>query len=204
MPLELSWIDLSVEDLVSHKIEQKKKIRAHSYVSNMINALWYAMASGVNSTSATGNIAGMLLATDGLTTAGNATGFMPGSLACNVAAGAEWRGIVVGTGNTAVAISNYQLATKINEGVGAGQLLHGAGSSTTPATVSSTRRVILTRTFTNNSGGSITVNECGIYAAWFISVSEYRVMVARDIISGGVAVADGKVLTIQYTIGVTA
>ena len=53
------------------------------------------------------------------------------------------------------------------------------------------------RYFTNKSGSSITVNEVGIFAA------PRAGMIARDIVSPGVAVADGETLKVEYTIQVT-
>jgi hypothetical protein len=53
------------------------------------------------------------------------------------------------------------------------------------------------RYFTNKSGGSITVNEVGIYALL------KELAIARDLVSPGVAVADGETLKVEYTCQIT-
>lgn len=121
---------------------------------------------------------------------------------CTIGVNDDTHGIVVGTGTTAVAISDFQLETQIAHGIGAGQLSHGASGNTAPVTIGTKRRFLLTRSFTNQSGGSITVNECGIYVRCGVAPWYYFLDV-RDIISGGQAVPDTKTLTIQYEIYVT-
>ena len=72
------------------------------------------------------------------------------------------------------------------------------------------------RLFRNNSGGALTVNECGIYAmsgkydkdyaANYAQVTAGFVQpmcIARDVIGGGIAVADGEDLAVTYTPQIT-
>lgn len=76
----------------------------------------------------------------------------------------DTRGIVIGTGFTAVDITDYALATQIAHGTGTGQMSHGVQVTPTAVTVSGdTVTFDLDRTFTNNSGAIITVRECGVY-----------------------------------------
>jgi len=108
-------------------------------------------------------------------------------------------GIRVGTGTTAVAIGDFALVTSIAEGIGAGQLSHGATSVGTPSTIGSSRQFTIARTFTNNSGASITVNEVGlicndITGLWFF-------LVERSLLT--FAIANGSSATVTYTISVS-
>lgn len=109
-------------------------------------------------------------------------------------------GLVVGTGTNAVALSDYGLQTIIADGTSAGQLQYGQGSYTNPITTGSTRQFTLIMTLTNNSGGSITVNETGIYVK---TASNFKFCVERSLESPGVAIADTATGTLTYTIGVT-
>lgn len=72
-------------------------------------------------------------------------------------------GILVGTGTNEVTILDYALQTKIAHGTGAGQLSYGA--CTVSADViedGSDVYFLVSRIFTNNSGGNITIKEAGI------------------------------------------
>lgn len=109
------------------------------------------------------------------------------------------QGIVVGTGTNAVAIGDTKLQTQITHGAGAGQLSHGLQSFVAPSTTGSTRSYTTKRLFTNNSGGTITVQESGIYS----TTSSFRFCVIRDL-TGAVAILNTQVLTLEYTIGITA
>jgi hypothetical protein len=122
-------------------------------------------------------------------------------------------GILVGTGAVAPTINDYALGTQIADGVGAGELQHGAvtyGMPTASATVS---HFTITRDFSNASGGVVTVNEIALYVkghqAW---ISDYDdrdaldqyFMTIRDVIGGGIAVPNGDTLTVNYRLQATA
>jgi len=60
------------------------------------------------------------------------------------------------------------------------------------------------RYFHNTSGASWTVNEVGIYAMGTHSSQEcWSFMIARDLVSPGVAVANGEILRVTYTPQIT-
>ena len=102
-------------------------------------------------------------------------------------------GIVIGTGTDAVTISDYQLQTRIAHGTGAGQMQYGTQTFDSSTTVSGSNCYFqMARVFTNNSGGTITVKEVGIYS----SISTYDFMLDRTLIDQ--AVTDGQTLTLQY------
>ena len=72
-------------------------------------------------------------------------------------------GILVGTGTDAVTVLDYTLQTKIATGTGAGQLSYGACTvSSDVIEDGSDVYFLVQRTFTNNSGGDITITEVGI------------------------------------------
>jgi len=111
------------------------------------------------------------------------------------------RGIVAGTGSTAVTISDYALDTLITHGVGAGQLEYAASSFGSNTVAGSTSSFTASRVLTNSSGASITVNEIGIYMEFVDLTTQRYFCIARDL--GGGAVAHGETITIEYKISVT-
>lgn len=114
-------------------------------------------------------------------------------------------GIVVGTGVGAPAPTNYALATKIAHGNGAGQFEYG-GNEILPIVIAAPNASFnIRRYFTNNSGGSITVNEAGIYAVILVGAppTAYGVCIARDLVSPGVAVANTELLRVSYVVSIT-
>lgn len=72
------------------------------------------------------------------------------------------RGLVVGTGVTDVALSDYTLAAKIGHGNGVGQLLH-SGTIVTGAWRDANKAAFkVWRTFANGSPSSIAIREIGL------------------------------------------
>lgn len=64
-----------------------------------------------------------------------------------------------------------------------------------------TAEFIIRRLFTNNSGGDVTVEECGIYAGcgWRPEYgSSFPLCICRDVVAPALNVADGEVLAITY------
>lgn len=112
-------------------------------------------------------------------------------------------GIVVGTGVVAAAPGDYALGTPIISGGGAGQLYYG-GTEVFAVTIANPNgSFAIRRYFTNSSGGSITVNECGIYTVGYVtSEYPYAFCICRDL-TGGVVVADTEILAVTYTVQIT-
>lgn len=76
----------------------------------------------------------------------------------------DTHGVVVGTGTTAVDITDIKLVTQIADGNLAGELLYNADVYDNDVTVADPNCTFVAyRNFNNNSGGSITVGETGIY-----------------------------------------
>jgi hypothetical protein len=122
---------------------------------------------------------------------------------CAAAVGDQNKGIMVGTGITAPTINDYKLETRITHGTGAGQLQHGDVAFGLPASDPTTSQFTITRNFANASGGSITVNEIGLYVraravSYGGGTEDQYFMVIRDVIAGGIAVPNGQTLTVNY------
>jgi len=114
-------------------------------------------------------------------------------------------GIQVGTGVTAVTPTDTALATRILHGRAAGQLEYGGCELVGIAFVNPNGEFTIRRYFTNLSGGSITVNEAGIHSAGtdYNDYYAWAFLIARDIVSPGVAVANTELLRVSYVPQIT-
>ena len=115
----------------------------------------------------------------------------------NSGAGTTTYGSVVGTGTNAVTLADYALQTKIAHGSGSGQLQYSACTVAAPGYTASTITETITRIFTNAFGGTITINEIGLYgySAYFYYC------IARDLAT--IALTDGAQLTLNYIVQVS-
>jgi hypothetical protein len=115
------------------------------------------------------------------------------------------QGIIVGTSDTPNVLGTYALGGKIAHGTSSGQLVYN------PETVEDVTnpsgndlQFRLTRTFTNNSGATITVKEVGLLVKkWDASSTSRSWLVARDVLPSPVDVPDGATLTIRYVVKIT-
>jgi len=135
-----------------------------------------------------------------------AYGNQDGALATT--ASVTYMGIVVGTGTAAESFEGYVLTTPITHGTSAGTLKHVAQTAATVAYVSATKTFTAThrRSFDDDGGGDITVNE----VAWYLRLnydgsgnSVDYFMVSRDLLAAPVAVANTQRLTVDYTFSIT-
>lgn len=183
------WIEALVKDKKG-KVLKRVKRKAHSFVGNFIRCLAVQFASGKEAITDVG---------------GNAVN--PYAYYTNLKAGAgsgdDDFGIQVGTGTNAVSINDTALQTKIAHGTGTGQLQYGAVTFGATACDASKCECTITRDFANGSGGDITVNELGLVLQMYDTGSK-NIFVARDVVSGGIAVANGQTLTVNYKIRATA
>ena len=111
-------------------------------------------------------------------------------------AGNDDYGIQVGTGTTSVDITDSKLESQITHGTGSGQLSYGETSEFNEEAGNTVRRG-LQRSFDNNSGADITINEIGMVAKINDGTNDYYVMIARDVISA-TTVPNGGRVTITY------
>jgi len=116
----------------------------------------------------------------------------------------DYIGIVIGTGSTAVTIDDYKLDSQIMQGTGSGQMRHLASTPSCPSVAGSNCDFLTSRTFLNNSGGSITVRESGIYCRVKGPTYYGYACIVRDVLATPQAVPDGGSITIDYTLRITA
>lgn len=126
------------------------------------------------------------------------------NFAMNGAAGDTNRGVVFGTGNTAVDISDNALDALIAHGTDSGKLSYGANAFSSPAVSGSSCSFTITRTGTNNSGASIAVAEIGLHMYGRDSVSYSYYLACRDVLASAFSVPANGAITVVYTIKVTA
>lgn len=105
--------------------------------------------------------------------------------------------IAVGTSSAAWSAANYALGALIASGNGAGQLLQGSTTAGTPSYTAGTKKFsnTIAMVANNNSGGSITVAEVGLYGT-----NGKSLYIDRSVLSPAVEVANGAQLTVTYTI----
>jgi hypothetical protein len=118
----------------------------------------------------------------------------------------DTRGIVVGTGTTAAALGDYVMEGKIAEGTGAGQLSHGTYVMSGATYDADTRTWSNTayREFTNGSGNTINVGECGWYQYWSTSnPSSKNTFLTARCAFGAIEVLNGYKLRISFKASMT-
>ncbi len=113
--------------------------------------------------------------------------------------GSDLYGIVVGSDNTPVDILDYKLGVKIVGGTESGQLIYQEPLFDSDVTVSDPDCTFdMWRNWNNNSGGSVTVRETGIYT-W--TNSDFFCIV-RDVPTE-ITVPDGGGCYVKYTPKIT-
>jgi len=117
------------------------------------------------------------------------------------------KGIVIGTGSTAITVEDDALDTIIPHGTGSGQMLYSGCWGLNPVSGGGTASFDLERIFRNESGGSIVVAEMGIYAATSMNstvITDARAFcMLRDVLGTTVTVGDGEYFKVKYTITVS-
>jgi len=168
--------------------------RAHSWTRNFWNQCMYAMTGGPlsGSTYAAGSSA-IKYTYGGIA----ATAVWPGTPSCIGTLGSTINGIVVGTDDTAFALTQFALGALIAHGTGAGQFSYAAQGAWSSAYTAGTKtwKSTTSRIMNNNSGGSITVKETGLYHS-----PSNTVMIERSVLAPTVTVATGGQLTVTYEI----
>ncbi len=116
---------------------------------------------------------------------------------------AQWR-VILGSGIDPVKASDIGLANRLQHGSGSNQLEPGSITNYSVQTTDKpTTRMTLTRSFTNNSGGEIAINEIGVITSTIATVqnSDYtQFLIVRDVLDSTSNVPSGKTITIDYEI----
>jgi len=113
--------------------------------------------------------------------------------------------IVVGSGTATPTINDTGLKSQIGNGTGAGQLQYGSDSLTKPAANTNTNTGSMTwsKSFTNGSGGNVTVSEVGAYISSYIVTTTTTYFILHDLLPSPITLSPNQVLTVVYTITVS-
>ncbi|MEM2877879.1 MAG: hypothetical protein QXY41_07410 [Thermoproteota archaeon] len=109
-------------------------------------------------------------------------------------------GIQIGRSSSPNGITTFQLGDKISHGTGSGQMIYNACSSEEASGTFPTMRIKISRTFTNQSGGDITVREIGLVISLVRAngIDTVKFMIARDVLTSAITVPNGANLTVNY------
>jgi len=128
--------------------------------------------------------------------------YTTGIFAVTLAAlGISTYGLVVGSGIAAESNTDIALDTQIAHGIGADQLQYSAHSYVPTQIVGTNVDFQMQRSFTNGSGGPITINEIGVYCAMYSGGYRYFCL-ARDVV-GATVIPDGEIAIVTYIIRTT-
>lgn len=111
-------------------------------------------------------------------------------------------GVQVGTGDTPEDNEDHKLDTQLTEGVGAGNITHGATVIGVAAVVGPNVDVEIKRAFINNTGSTITVKEAGLairYGEPAVPVSLKYHLIIRDVLPASIDIPDRCGLAVYYT-----
>lgn len=112
------------------------------------------------------------------------------------------KGIVCGSGSAAVTLEDFRIGL-IQNGTGAGQLVYGQHAYTQIAVRSLTTgssEANVRRTFINNSGGSVDVNEVAIYASDDTSypITTTDCWMPTRFLTAGITLEDGETVEFRF------
>jgi len=170
-----------------------RRYRSRSFVANFLRVIFT-------------NLSGQSI--NNVNTSGGSYGISRfDSIAVNDGSNDSSFGILIGSGTSAPSIIDSNLSQVISNGAGVGQMQYGAVSVYSPVTNTSTNSgyITVSRTFTNNSGSSITVSEVGL-VAWSENetgqTSQFYLII-HDLLPSPITVPNGSSLSISYEIQVT-
>jgi hypothetical protein len=128
-------------------------------------------------------------------------------MACKADDDVDSYGIIVGGGTKVVSPTDYNLASKIAHGSGAGQLDYGPHTITSSYSATSSYAEI-SRTLTNISGNDVTVREVGLAARNFWKDTagiryDVKYIIARDILPTPIKVPALATLLVRYRVSLT-
>lgn len=198
VPILHAIFRLTIRD-ESGQIKTSRESYCHSWIRNLYNAYTDQTLSGGRSafgnTYADGSLARKILVgaiINTLYTSVNDVEALGGYFS---AAADDGRGMLVGTGTSAVIMDDFELDTLIEHGNAAGELDYSACTLGSKAwnVVPKYWKSIWTRDFVNNSGGTITVNELGICNVQSLLVYLFL----RDLVSPGQDVLNTETLTVD-------
>lgn len=197
------------------KIIKIHKQHSHSFVQNYLGQL-ATMFSGVSYYYVMRNNSGNYY------TIGGTGQSLDIDMDINDGSNSSSYGIVVGTGTTPPTPNDYNLGNLIENGTSTNTLSYGSTafipngltSTLSPTSTSPSSGFVtingnissiqIQRTFTNNSGATITITETGIVAIIAgPGPTNYSTLIIHDLLSSAISIPNGSTLTITYTISVS-
>jgi hypothetical protein len=196
-----AWVEWELRS-PDGRVAGRGRKRSQTFVGNALALLYALIATwvGIGTSGYYGPTVSAIL-----DTAGTAR---PLLLGCNVTVNVGGRalegdttaGVLAGKGTSPVTIGDYKLADPIPHGTGAGQLYYYATVVSTLTTYTTEWYFTIQRNMENRGSPSITVYEVGLFVRLPITTSPYyfSVMLARDLIPGGIAIPQYYVLQVRY------
>jgi len=194
------WIEYEVKSK-DGKLLSKGKLKSQSWVGNIVALiscmfdLWSATSGGTATSASRADMKDVGGTARGFRYGGAAAGNQFGGRA---PAGDTSAGIVVGSSDIPVSLDQYSLQALIPHGTGSGQLQYSAVDVQTLIKGTNVWTLRIVRTFTNASGGSVTVRELGLYLR--AGDGGTTIMLARDVPASPISIPDGSTLTLRYII----
>jgi len=121
------------------------------------------------------------------------------------------KNIMVGSGSQSNPYSAYNLNAPISNGSGTGQLVYNVPNTPTSITINGSQAYfIISQSYNNQSGGTITISEVGIIMHLYVynfsssTPTSGDVLVWYDTLSSPISVGSGQQVVIYYTFSVNA
>ena len=119
--------------------------------------------------------------------------------------------IMVGSGTQSNPYNAYNLASPISNGSGTGQLLYSSPTIPTNITINGNQAYfIVSQSYNNQSGGTITISEVGLIISMTVSQTNEvgrgtgNILTWYDTLSSPISVGSGQQVAIYYTFSVNA
>ncbi len=183
-----------------------RKYLCRSFVKAFLVNLYTSMAGLTGTTLTVGNVSGTVSPSFFINVGGGGGGVFAHSGqsdSINELQADQNIGIVVGTGDTAVTAVDFGLVTKVAHGGTSGKLQHFGHFISDVVESNPNASFYIERIFRNDSGGTITIKEVGIYTTNTQDASAYPFCILRDVISPTIDVDNGEYLKVKYIIQVT-
>jgi len=124
---------------------------------------------------------------------------------CGIGANSSLWGLRVGYGDAAVTPVDFELEHLIEHGSTAGLLVYNNQTVEAVTVVGQNTTFRVSRSYTNNSGSTITIKEIGAAMSIHDSAGTTRYLLyLRDVLPSNVPVPDGSTFTLRYTFTVVA
>lgn len=169
--------------------------KAHSFVLQFLQAMEASIAHALNVASDAFNMTDTSNTSRSIQVTTGGTSWSFSYWAVEAPANTTTYGIQIGTGTTAPANTDHTIETIINNGVSSGQMQWGSCGVCTCAIVGSNVDLVISRAFSNSSGGTITLREIGLTGYMSNSAGPYVFLFAHDAVNQAVNTAQTATVT---------